>query len=193
MKKRMMLLLAAGIMSVAIAACGKEPEGTLNSGAGDVENVSQATPTATSPAETPAPAKTPAPAGTAAPTEEDKDNKYQVGDIDNFSVDKKTVAEFGKEVKTAVADNDLEALADLAAFPLYVGFKDGGVSVKTREDFIALGSDKIFTKELVDSIAGADENSLSASRAGFSLTSTGAPNIVFGVREGRLTINGMNY
>ena len=103
------------------------------------------------------------------------------------------MAAFGEEVKSVVADKDFEALADLAAFPLYIGFTDGGVSVETREDFIALGEDKIFTQELIDAIAAADVDSLSASRAGFSLTDTGAPNIVFGVREGRLAIQGINY
>ena len=44
-----------------------------------------------------------------------------------------------------MADKDLEALADLAAYPLYVGFADGGQSVESRDEFIALGADWIFT------------------------------------------------
>lgn len=103
------------------------------------------------------------------------------------------VAAFARDVKAAVADKDLEALADLAAFPLYMGLKEGGVSVDTREDFIAMGEDSVFTQELVDVIAAADESNLPASRAGFSLKDTGVPNIVFGVRDGRLAIQGINY
>ena len=44
---------------------------------------------------------------------------------DNFSVDEAAVAAFAEQIQTAVADKDLEALADLAAYPLYVGFADG--------------------------------------------------------------------
>ena len=97
-------------------------------------------------------------------------------------------AVFARDIKAAVADKDLEALADLAAFPLYMGFSEGGVSVDSREDFIALGEDTVFTQELVDAIAAADESNLPASRAGFSLTDTGAPNVVFALLPGQGTI-----
>ena len=86
-----------------------------------------------------------------------------------------------------------EALADLASYPLYVGFADGGQSVESREDFIALGADRIFTEELLSEIAGADTEGLEASMAGFSLSTSGRPNVVFGVAGGRLAIVGMNY
>ena len=46
----------------------------------------------------------------------------------------------------------------------------------------------VFTQELVDAIAAADESNLPASRAGFSLTDTGAPNVVFALLPGQGTI-----
>lgn len=109
-------------------------------------------------------------------------------------MDTEAAAAFGKRIKDVVAAKDLEGLADLTAFPTYAGFTEGGKMIETREAFIALGADKIFTAELLDSIAAADESSLSPSMAGFALSKEkGAPNVVFGVRDGKLAINGINY
>lgn len=112
---------------------------------------------------------------------------------DNFAVDSAAAAEFAGKIKTAVAEKNLEKLADLTAFPVYVGFKDGGTPVESRDEFLALGTDKIFTQELVDSVAAADENALSPSMAGFVLSDGSKANIIFAVNEGELTIVGINY
>lgn len=112
---------------------------------------------------------------------------------DNFAVDSAAAAEFAGKIKTAVAEKNLEKLADLTAFPVYVGFKDGGTPVESRDEFLSLGADKIFTQELVDSVAAADENALSPSMAGFVLSDGSKANIIFAVNEGELTIVGINY
>lgn len=113
---------------------------------------------------------------------------------DNFAVENEVVAAYGKRIKEAVAAKNLEALADLTSFPTYVGFVDNGVVVDTREDFLALGADKIFTQEMVDSVAAADESNLSPSMAGFVLSAgNDSPNIIYGIVEGRLAIQGINY
>ncbi len=112
---------------------------------------------------------------------------------DNFDVDDAAVTAFAEEIKGAVADKDVEALADLVAFPIYLGSTDGGESVETREEFVALGADRIFTEELMSEIAEADTEGLSPSMAGFSLSKSGRPNIIFGVSEGRLAVVGINY
>ena len=112
---------------------------------------------------------------------------------DNFAVDTAAAAEFGGKIKEAVAAQDIEKLADLTAFPVYVGVVGDGTVVETREDFIALGADALFTEEMMASIAGADENSLNPSKAGFTLYSgDGAPSITFGVQDGKLGISGIN-
>ncbi len=112
---------------------------------------------------------------------------------DNFSVDSEDVAAFARKIKEAVANQDIEALADLTSYPVYVGFEDGGVSVKSKEELIELGTEKIFTSEMMESIENADESGLSPSMAGFTLYAEGGPNIVFGVVDGKLAIRGMNY
>lgn len=116
------------------------------------------------------------------------------GYSDNFSVDTESVTAFAKQIQSAVKEKDLENLANLTAYPLYIGFEDGGVSVETQEDLLAYDKDSLFTPELMESVENADENSLTPSNAGFVLsTENGAANIVFGVRDGKLAISAINY
>lgn len=110
---------------------------------------------------------------------------------DNFAVESSAAKAFAEKIKAAVASKDIEALADLTAFPIYVGVAEGGV--ETREEFIALGAEKVFTPELIASIEGADISNLLPSMAGFSISKDGKPNIIFGVVEGNLAIRGINY
>lgn len=110
---------------------------------------------------------------------------------DNFAVEAGEAKAFADKVKAAVAAKDIEALADLTAFPVYVGIAGGGV--ENRETFIALGAEKVFTPELTESVEGADTSNLSPSMAGFSISKDGKTNIIFGVVEGRLAISGINY
>ena len=88
---------------------------------------------------------------------------------DNFAVDSEAAAAFGKEVKEAVADQDIDTLADLASYPLYVGFEGGSVTVKSADELIGLGAEKVFTPEMQESVGNADETALSPSMAGFAL------------------------
>ena len=108
-------------------------------------------------------------------------------------MDSDASAAFSKKIKDAVANQDLDMLGDLASYPLYIGFTDGSKFINSKEELMELGVEKIFTPELMDSIESADENSLSPSMAGFSLHADNGPNIVFGVVNGELAIQGMNY
>lgn len=112
---------------------------------------------------------------------------------DNFDVDAEAAADFARKIQEVVADQDLEALADLMMFPNYVGFTEDPAFVNTREEFTALGADRIFTQEMCDQIAAAETEDLQPSEAGFVLSADGRPNIIFGVYEGHLAIVGMNY
>lgn len=115
------------------------------------------------------------------------------GYADNFAVDSAAAAEFAGKIQAAVAAQDLEALADLASYPLYVGLTDGSVDAKSKEEFMALGAERIFTPELTESVTGADVSALQPSMAGFSISKDGKPNIIFGVTDGTLGIKGINY
>lgn len=111
---------------------------------------------------------------------------------DNFAVDSKAAKEFAEKIKDATAQKDLEALADLTAFPVYVGLPDVDV-VETREDFLKLGADAVFTQVLQEAVENADVDNLQPSMAGFSISDGGTANINFGVSDGVLAINGINY
>lgn len=111
---------------------------------------------------------------------------------DNFAVDGKTAKEFAEKVKDATAKKDLDALAELTAFPVYVGLPNVDV-VETKEDFLKLGSENVFTEELLKSIEMADIENLQPRMAGFSISDGGTANINFSVVDGVLAINGINY
>ena len=117
----------------------------------------------------------------------------KTGYTDNFMVPEEEITAFAGKVKEAVADRDMDALASLASYPLYVGFKDGGVSAGSPEELAALGTDRIFTPELAEAVEAAGDETLSPSMAGFVLKKDGTPNIVFGVSEGVLAVKGINY
>lgn len=111
---------------------------------------------------------------------------------DNFAVDAQAAKEFAGKVKDAISKKDLDALASLTAFPVYVGLPGVDV-VKTKEDFLKLGTEAVFTEELVKSVQLADIDNLQPSMAGFSISGGGTGNINFGVTDGVLAINGINY
>ena len=131
------------------------------------------------------------PAETAASEEaSEQEGEY----TDNFSVSQEDAAAFAARIQEAVSQKDLEGLADLAAYPLYIGFEDGGVNIESMDDLTAYDAETIFTPELLESVANADTSALNPSMAGFALTQgNGAPNIIFGVRDGSLAISGINY
>lgn len=199
MKKRW-ILLATAVMVLSLTGCGQEKEksnnvapetGTLlESGESETEQSQEQA------AQQEAAAATePADQDPAADTTEGAQQEAAAGGSweDNFAVDTAAAAEFGGKIKEAVAEQDIEKLADLTTFPVYVGVIGDGIVVEKREDFIALGADALFTEEMMASIAGADENSLNPSKAGFTLYSgDGAPSITFGVQDGKLGISGIN-
>lgn len=218
--KKAMVIFMVAVMGMMLAACGKETadaedslvetqpieeetqqqaeEGTVEESA-EEEPVAEETGEENGAAEDSASEEVGkaqeenAEAEASASEEAQSENAEEQGYQDNFEVDAEAAAEFAGKIQAAVAEKNLETLADLTAYPVYVGFEEGGISVNAREELIELGAEKIFTQELMDSVAGADIQNLSPSMAGFSVTKDGAPNIVFGVREGKLAIGGINY
>ena len=177
-----MILLAA--LCLLLTGCGqdRQDEGTLHEEAPTEQSEPAEQPSAAEP-------DTPDIPEAGAPDAETAQTPYE----DNFSVDHADAEAFAQKIQATVADKDLEGLADLMQFPNYVGFPEDAQFVDTREDFLALGADRIFTEALLTEISTADLSALEPSQAGFSLSASGCPNIVFGVSEGRLAIVGINY
>lgn len=175
MKNKFICALLTTVMVLSFAACGSQGNGAATSAESTVASESQVTETTSETAST--------------ESTSTAEGAYE----DNFAVPTEDATAFAKKIQDAVAAEDLDALADLVNYPVYVALGDGSV-IETKEDLIALGADKIFTPELKDSMANADLSELSPSMAGFTLYSTGdGPNITFNVQNGVLGINGINY
>lgn len=115
---------------------------------------------------------------------------------DNFAVSHEAAVDFAEKIKSAVAAKDQEALADLVNYPVYIGFKDEGQTVDTKEDFMKLDASELFTDDLLNAVANADESEdvLSPSMAGFNLYSNDASaSLTFSVQGGKLGVTGINY
>lgn len=188
MKNKMICTLLTTAMVLSLAACGGQGNG--NAATAESSATVESSVEASTEAATTEPA---AGATTEAVSEATESAASDASYTDNFAVPTEDAVAFAEKIQAAVADEDLEALADLTSYPVYVSIADGSV-IENREDFIALGTDKLFTPELKDSIANADLSELSPSMAGFTLYSTGdAPNIIFSVKDGKLAISGINY
>lgn len=184
MKNKMICALLTTVMVLSFAACGSQgnstasTESTVTSESQTTESSSQASN-----------AESSAATETATETTTASETSYE----DNFAVPTEDAVAFAKKIQAAVANEDLEALADLTHYPVYVSIADDSV-IESKEDLIALGADKIFTDEMKDSISNAALSDLSPSMAGFTLYSTGdASNMIFSVQNGKLGISGMNY
>lgn len=193
------LLLAAGLTAVMVmAGCGQDS--AEDTAAQETEQTEEVSTEETEQTED---------AAESAPEDEstaESDSQTDAGDSqaenageeqtyeDNFAVDSEAVTAFADKIKEAVAAKDMEALADLTAFPVYVGIPDTEGIVETRDDFLALGADQVLTDELLESVASADMSGQEPSMAGFVVAGeSGRPNIIFGVVEGKLAITGINY
>ena len=96
-------------------------------------------------------------------------------------------AAFAEQIKEAVADKDMDALAELCAYPLAVN----GEVIETREAFMELGADVIFTEERCAVIEAVDVSALEDTMAGV-IMGDGTPNIIFKSVDGELGITGLN-
>ena len=198
--RKMNVWITAAAMGICLAGCGQSTEQETTSAvvieaeteaeqAEDTAKETEDTQAQTEETETEAQTKE-----TEAQTKETEAQTEAVGGYeDNFAVDSAAAADFARQIQAAVSEQDLEKLADLTAFPVYVDLPDGGKGITSREEFLELGADQIFTKELMDSVAAADVDALTPSMAGFVLSDGGTANIIFAVSDGALTVVGINY
>ena len=141
MKNKFICALLTTVMVLSFAACGSDGNGAAASTESTVASESQVTVSNTEASSETASTESTSTA----------EGAYE----DNFAVPTEDATAFAKKIQDAVAAEDLDALADLVNYPVYVALGDGSV-IETREDLISLGADKIFTPELKDSMANAD-------------------------------------
>ena len=183
MKKKMknvaVMVLGFALTGAVLAGCGESQQSRQDTQQGIPTNISEETgqDSVSERAETDA---------------VEKPAQTSEGYEDNFAVDSKAAKEFAEKVKDAAVQKDLEALAELTAFPVYVGLPDVGV-VETREDFLNLGAEAVFTDELLESVKNADIDNFQPCMAGFPISDGRIASINFSVVDGVLAINGINY
>lgn len=187
MKNVAVMVLGFALTGAVLTGCGESQQSRQDTQQGIPTNISEETgqDSVSERAETDAAEK-------AETDVEEKPAQTSEGYEDNFAVDSKAAKEFAEKIKEAAAQKDLEALAELTAFPVYVGLPDVGV-VETKEDFLNLGAEAVFTDELLESIEMADIENLQPSMAGFPISDGRIASINFSVVDGVLAINGINY
>lgn len=160
------MILAAGVMVLACAGCGvqeaEDDEQSENFSTVDIHTVSEVTESEA----------------------EEKNDNYE--DLERKEAGGE-VTEFARQIQTAVADKDMEALADLCSYPLAVN----GEAVENREALMELGSDVIFTEDRCAVIESVDVLTLEETMAGI-IMGDATPNIIFKSVDGKLGITGIN-
>ena len=98
---------------------------------------------------------------------------------------------FAEKVQKAVADKDMEALAGLCAYPVYVSLGEGqGEEIADEAAFLKMDADKIFTESLLKEIADTDVDTLEQFGAGVIMG--GENSIIFNNVDGQSAITGIN-
>ena len=98
---------------------------------------------------------------------------------------------FAEKVQKAVADKDMEALAGLCAYPVYVSLGEGqGEEIADEAAFLKMDADKIFTESLLKEIAYTDVDTLEQFGAGVIMG--GENSIIFNNVDGQAAITGIN-
>lgn len=115
---------------------------------------------------------------------EEKNNNFE--DLEEKAVDGET-AVFAEKIRAAVSAKDMDALADLCAYPLAVN----GEEIDSREAFLELGADIVFTEERCAVIEAVDVSALEETMAGV-IMGDATPNIIFKSADGELRITGIN-
>lgn len=96
----------------------------------------------------------------------------------------KDIEAFAERIQEAVADRDMEALANLSAFPLNLETSDGEkMTFEDRDEFLKQNPDLIFGDDLMVAIAGVDTATLEVKADGVTM-GEGNPHIRYQKTEG---------
>lgn len=124
---------------------------------------------------------------------EDGENAASVENQNFSDLENSDYKGFAKQVLAAVAAKDMNALADLMNYPVYIAcVKENDGIVDNKEAFLALDPEEIFDQSLLDEMAKVDVESLEPLQAGVVLGED-TPNIIINSSDGKLGINGINY
>ena len=98
---------------------------------------------------------------------------------------------FAEKVQKAVADKDMEALAGLCVYPVYVSLGEGqGEEIADESAFLKMDGGQIFTESMLKEIADTDVDTLEQFGAGVIMG--GENSIIFNNVDGQAAITGIN-
>lgn len=101
------------------------------------------------------------------------------------------IKSFAEEIQAAVASQDISWLADLVAYPVYVSLEVGeGSEIQSKEEFLAIDKEKLFTEKLMKQIADVNPEELEMFGAGIIMGED--INITFNNVNGEPAITGIN-
>ena len=98
---------------------------------------------------------------------------------------------FAEKVQKAVADKDMEALAGLCVYPVYVSLGEGqGEEIADESAFLKMDAGQICTESLLKEIADTDVDTLEQFGAGVIMGEENS--IIFNNVDGQAAITGIN-
>lgn len=98
---------------------------------------------------------------------------------------------FAEKVQKAVADKDMEALAGLCVYPVYVSLGEGqGEEIADESAFLKMDAGQIFTESLLKEIADTDVDTLEQFGAGVIMGEENS--IIFNNVDGQAAITSIN-
>lgn len=106
-------------------------------------------------------------------------------------LEQSAIKPFAQKVQKAVADKDMEELAGLCAYPVYVSLGEGqGEEIDDEAAFLKMDADRIFTESLLKEIADTDVDTLEQFGAGVIMGEENS--IIFNNVDGQAAITGIN-
>ena len=195
MKRKLAVLGTAIMAAVAITACsGKDAKTTTAA-----EVVTQADTTAgmtdgetedagaASDSETAAESQSSESASQEAALLEEAEDVSHAG----AELEQSEIKPFAEKVQKAVADKDMEALAGLCVYPVYVSLGEGqGEEIADESAFLKMDAGQIFTESLLKEIADTDVDTLEQFGAGVIMGEENS--IIFNNVDGQAAITGIN-
>lgn len=101
------------------------------------------------------------------------------------------ITDFAKKIQRAFTEENLEALAELCGYPVYISIPDGGgFEIGTEAELLQLAAEQVFTDKLKESVNQARLDSLEIYGAGVILGDE--QSIVFNKVEGVMMITGIH-
>lgn len=193
MKKKWIVLGTAMMAAVAITACGSK-DTTATTVAVETTAGTEAETTTEAPA---AGSEAASEAGGGETEANAAGETYSTGDeADDVSeqapdMSATEIKDFAVKVQKTVADKDMEALADICAYPVYVSLSEGeGAEIENKEAFLALDTAKLFTEGMLKEIAETDPATLEQFGAGVIMGNEN--NVIFNSVDGQPAITGIN-